>query len=314
VAQRGLASADPAAERRRNVVMSPLSGIDPGVAAGTGALAAAVSAMLETDAGLAGLPAKFGLVIDGGGVLPVSGAKGDILLQLHAGGVLVSLAGNALAVSLTRAAAVDATRRLIGAFLQLGPDGRMRDLAAMQVFAQAGLHPDTQRLHPNVPNPVGDHGFAFGCGLAFGQMTAATLHTLAEIAARHGDGSLRIGPWRSVLLPGIDAGIAGVIDGIIADPADPALRIAACAGMPACRQATVPTRADALWLARSGAVGGLTVHVSGCEKGCAHPAPADVTLVGESGRYRLVRNGRADAASCNPTMTLAEAAKQMASA
>jgi precorrin-3B synthase len=35
-----------------------------------------------------------------------------------------------------------------------------------------------------------------------------------------------------------------------------------------------------------------TVHVSGCAKGCAHPGPARTTLVGENGRYGIVRNGR----------------------
>jgi precorrin-3B synthase len=31
--------------------------------------------------------------------------------------------------------------------------------------------------------------------------------------------------------------------------------------------------------------------VSGCAKGCARTAPADLTLVGEGGRYGVVRDG-----------------------
>ena len=34
-----------------------------------------------------------------------------------------------------------------------------------------------------------------------------------------------------------------------------------------------------------------TIHVSGCAKGCARSMPADLTLVGEGGRYGVVRNG-----------------------
>ncbi len=45
---------------------------------------------------------------------------------------------------------------------------------------------------------------------------------------------------------------------------------------------------------------GLTLHVSGCAKGCAHAGPAALTLVGRDGRYDLVRNGRAGDA---PTLT-----------
>jgi precorrin-3B synthase len=33
--------------------------------------------------------------------------------------------------------------------------------------------------------------------------------------------------------------------------------------------------------------------VSGCAKGCARSAPADLTLVGEGGRYGVIRNGTA---------------------
>lgn len=311
VAARGLACIDPAAERRRNVVVSPLAGIDPGVADGTAAVAAEITAMLEADAALAALPAKFGVVVDGGGTLPVSAAAGDILLQVHAGQVVLSLAGDSLAVRVNVAMAAETTRRLIGAFLNLGA-GRMRDLAADVVFATAGLHPGTRRLPWETKAAVGAHRHAFGFGLAFGQLSAATLHALADHVARHGDGSLRVSPWRCVLLPGIDARAAGAVGGVITDPDDPALRIAACAGMPACPHATVPARADALWLARSGAAGGRSVHVSGCAKGCARPAAAAFTLVGDAGRYRLIRNGRADAAPHGRSLTLAEAAGQMA--
>ncbi|MEI6202322.1 MAG: precorrin-3B synthase, partial [Enhydrobacter sp.] len=46
---------------------------------------------------------------------------------------------------------------------------------------------------------------------------------------------------------------------------------------------------DARRLAASGFKG--TIHISGCAKGCARSAAADLTLVGESGRYGVVHNG-----------------------
>jgi len=36
-----------------------------------------------------------------------------------------------------------------------------------------------------------------------------------------------------------------------------------------------------------------SIHVSGCAKGCARSAPADLVLVGSEGRYGVVRNGTA---------------------
>jgi precorrin-3B synthase len=67
----------------------------------------------------------------------------------------------------------------------------------------------------------------------------------------------------------------------------------------------VPTRADAALLAAIGVAG--TLHVSGCAKGCAHPATADITLVGEAGRYALVRGGRAGDPPSHGGLTLAGA-------
>jgi precorrin-3B synthase len=56
----------------------------------------------------------------------------------------------------------------------------------------------------------------------------------------------------------------------------------------------MPTRDEAAGLAAelSGVSGsGIMIHVSGCEKGCAHPLAAPMTLVGRSGRYDLIRGG-----------------------
>jgi sulfite reductase beta subunit-like hemoprotein len=54
--------------------------------------------------------------------------------------------------------------------------------------------------------------------------------------------------------------------------------------------------ADATLLAQAATkllAGGLTMHVSGCVKSCAHRGPASLTLVGRDGRYDLIRNGSA---------------------
>jgi precorrin-3B synthase len=79
-------------------------------------------------------------------------------------------------------------------------------------------------------------------------------------------------------------------DGIVAGADDPLLRIAACTGAPACEAAHAETRALAVTLAPH-LLPEAQLHVSGCAKGCAHPARASVTLVATADGFDLVRNG-----------------------
>ncbi len=124
--------------------------------------------------------------------------------------------------------------------------------------------------------------------LPFGQTTAADLAHLATQTPE-----LRTTPWRAFLSPIPVPGF----------PIEPST-IAACAGAPACASGTTPTRADATRLQAMGVTG---IHVSGCPKGCAHPAPA-TTLVARNGRYDLVRHGRASDAPALTGLTLEQAA------
>ena len=71
-------------------------------------------------------------------------------------------------------------------------------------------------------------------------------------------------------------------------------------------------RADAGRLAAeiAGAAGsGITIHLSGCAKACAHPHAAPVTLVARNGRYDLVRDGVASAPPALRDLSLEQAAE-----
>ena len=89
----------------------------------------------------------------------------------------------------------------------------------------------------------------------------------------------------------------------ITDPSSPILRTDACVGAPACPQATVETRSLAHRLAPH-ITGRL--HVSGCAKGCARAAPADVTLTGRDGRYDLAFDARPGAPSSRAGLDAAQ--------
>jgi precorrin-3B synthase len=134
---------------------------------------------------------------------------------------------------------------------------------------------------------LGHLGGMTGIAVPFGRLEAAQLRELAARSAEAGASEMRLSPWRALY---IDAAV-DVPDalGLIVDEDDPLLGIDACPGAPACPSATVDTRAMARELAAAGFAG--TIHVSGCAKGCARSTAADLTLVGEGGRYGVVRNG-----------------------
>ena len=314
-----LVAADPAMERIRNVMASPLGPDDPGAAFDSHALALDIERMLAAEPAFAELPPKFGFVVDGGGAVPLADIAADIAIRPSSSGtdsdgeIIVDIAGGLAATACTRVEAVSTVRRLTLAFLELGrrstvPPRRMRDLiravGADTVFAHAGLLAESRRTNLTaptlpiglVPLPVADGG-AFGMGLPFGQIEAGTLAAVADFAERYGDGTLRTTPWRVLMIasvkrataPSLAAGVEGL--GLIGSPSDPRLRVIACPGKPACGNATVATRIDGVRLAaRIGSTAG-TIHLSGCAKGCAHAGAAAATLVGRDGRYDLVLDG-----------------------
>ena len=311
----GLADSDPEVERRRRVVRPPLG--DSGPAA---AVADAVEALLARDPRLAGLPQKFCVAVDGG-ALPLGEIGADIRVACDGPDCRVAASGAPDAVRCGADDAAAIVGALASAFLALarGPaQRRMRLLVAAigpaALFAQAGLLADTALTPAAAAPAIGwtPEAGAFGFGMPFGACDAKLLAELAGLAEQFGDGLLRPAPWRAFVLAGVAARDAAALRaraaalGLIVEPDDPRTRVIACAGRPACASASVAARADAR---RNSALGlpGI-VHVSGCSKGCAHPGAAAFTLVGDGGRYNLVRDGGAADAPSLSGLTIADAA------
>ena len=147
--------------------------------------------------------------------------------------------------------------------------------------------------------------------MPFGRCDADQLIRIAGWAEQFGDGEVRLSPWRAIVLPKVRGREIGTLiaqatgAGLITDPGDPRLAIFACPGRPDCADASVMTRRDAARLAgaaRTLLQTGAQIHVSGCAKGCAHPGPAALTLVGDNGAYRVIVGGtpRDTAVACLP--------------
>jgi precorrin-3B synthase len=145
--------------------------------------------------------------------------------------------------------------------------------------------------------------FVVGIGLPFGRATARQLKSLCETASALGVGSCHTGPERVLLFPVNSAAQADAFLqkatalGLIVDAFDLRLVMDVCPGAPACPNATTETRRDAQRLLdalREYPAAPHSLHVSGCEKGCARRASAELTLVARNGLYDVIRNAGPD--------------------
>lgn len=273
-----LIDADAADEARRNILVTPFAD------AATDALAAQLGAAL---AHMPPLPGKFGFVVDTGPAPVFAGIAGDIRLERATdGGLVLRCDGLALGAAVGEgdapAAAVALARWFVASGGVSGGRGRMAALVGRGVVPEGDLAP---RIAPAAPLPSPNPAIVPQgalVGFAFGQMQADTLETLASL------GSLRVTPWRMLLVEGLAEMPAS--SGLVTRGDDPIRRVEACSGAPACLQALAPVRDLAARLAPQ-VPQGRVLHVSGCAKGCAHPAPADVTLVATGAGFDLIRNG-----------------------
>jgi precorrin-3B synthase len=279
----GLVDAELQSETQRNILVTPFwrDGDD------------APSLATELEQALAkrslGLPEKFGFAIDCGESRVLAQAPADIRIERSGGSLILRADGMSRGRSMARDAIISGAIALAEWFTVSGgvQDGRGRMAAHVASGAKLPAHL-TGETHPApalaVPKP---RLFAEGAlvGTAFGQVWSQTLSWLASLGP-----GLRLTPWRMLLIEGLRKMPA--CEGLVMRADDPLLRVVACTGAPLCPQAFAETRELATALAPHVALD-VRLHVSGCAKGCAHPAIASITLVGTPDGFDLVREGNA---------------------
>lgn len=292
LAELNLLDPDATGEARRNVLVTPFWQAGDG----TSTLALALEEAL-TRTGTLALPGKFGFAVDTGSTPILRAASADIRIERAADGTLLLCAdGGETGKPITPDTAVAQAIALAHWWQQaadMNAPRRMRGLLAAGIALPDGFTVPIARDAALVPTP-GPTPAGVLLGVAFGQIQADSFAALADLA------DLRLTPWRMVLLEGVEA--MPHLPSFITDPADPMLRVAACPGAPACAQGLAPVRD----LARSLAPHlpeGLSLHVSGCAKGCAHPGPADVTLTARADGFALARNATAAMASTETALS-----------
>ena len=318
LAAAGLLDDDPAIEAVRNVIVDPLSGIDP-ARTDVRPLALELEQLLAERTELHALPAKFGFKLEGRSEQCSGPLAADIsLTALDEETGVIRLDGDATTVARVElSASVPALARLVTAFVAMNSATpslrRMRDAVkhagSAELFAQAGL--TAEAIDANSPSgeawtagPIGPNSapFAIAIGLPFGRISAHDLRLLCEAAAAAGCTDVRPSSRRAFVFGVAGADADALLNcakalGLIIGTADPRIGVDVCPGMPACRNATTQTRADAERLLAAIAQRGLhvpSIHISGCDKGCARRSAAAWTLVARNGAYAVIQDGTVD--------------------
>ena len=292
-------------ERVRNIVASPLAGIDTG--RGLGDIVTGVDRALCAQPSLAELPGRFLIAVDDG--------RGDVA-RLRAD-VTAVMAGDRVRVGELGAPRRDAAT-LIAAICQAfldertaqssnawrvaelddGPSRVLRRAARGLAGAVSWTTDDVPRLPDPPAEPVGvirqhDGAAALAVLAPLGRLGAGQLRLLAELAGRRG---VRITPWRSVVIPDLaDAvHVVAAIDsadraGLGTSAASPWYRVSACAGQPGCAKALSDVQKDARQSMRRWP--GRQVHWSGCERRCGRPVDTEVDLIATGAGYDVSVSG-----------------------
>ncbi|WP_086777635.1 cobalamin biosynthesis protein CobG [Streptomyces griseus] len=311
-------------ERARNIVASPLAGVDGSPALGpwlTG-----LDGLVCGSAAAASLSGRFLFALDDGrGDVDALGA--DVTLIAEGPDALLRIGAEDTVFRVPAADAPRAALLAAEAFLRAAADSgawRVKDLPddvraelvhAIGSTAGEPVHRPRPRT-AKAPAPglvTGPHGNAAAAtatttttvtalcvDVPLGQLTPTQWRLLTGTARRYGN-ELRLTPWRGIVVPGpFDEGGAAealrtlAAAGLITAPESPWTGVGACIGHPGCAKSLSDVRAEAG--AAVGPVGRLPVYWSGCERRCGHPHGEwiDVVVTPEGHRISHVRGDRRD--------------------
>ncbi|GMB83106.1 precorrin-3B synthase [Shinella zoogloeoides] len=290
------------------IEIPPLSGIDSSEAADAAPVAEALRKAIA--AASLTLAPKLAIVIDGGGVLSLAGMAADIRLDAVEVGWRLSVGGDRRTARPVAILAEDrviaGTMTAIAALAAIGPAARGRDLDVGALAAELGAASELTLSDAPASHPLGIHRVGgenvLGVAPAYGQMQADRLVALVKGLVACGAREFRLAPHRTLLVRGLsgeslaDAEACAGREGVWCTDTAPGRSISICAGAAGCASAGFDTHAAADVLVADGRDlldGSVDVHISGCPKGCAHPASAAVTLCGTVAGVGLVLDGRA---------------------
>ncbi len=279
-------------ERVRNVVASPLSGLDGRGLAEVRPWLREVDALLCASPTAAGLSGRFLFALDDGrGDVAALGADVTVLAAPD-GTAWVRVGASPDAVSVP---AGDAARVAVGvaeAFVEVsgGRVWRVSELPGRGEELILRLGEVARPAWPRSGAPelgvvrAPDGTASLSVLAPMGRLTATQWDALTDTAS----GELRLTPWRGVVLPSVPVGRLTGLDavGLVTGPGSPWSGVGACIGRPGCAKAHADVRTDAAACLATG--GGLPVHWSGCERRCGRPSGDHVDVLAvPGGGYRI---------------------------
>ncbi len=310
----GLTGSIPGTDHLRNIMVSPLAGFDKQAQIDTRLLVPHLDRLLSTWPDLIHLSPKFSIGLDGGERLSVRSQPNDLRFICHNGTFHLPLADQTFCLRPQHTLAV--VQALIEAYLShvdrsLPKPPRFAKLltqVGIESFAQA-IAPWTTAVEPpdeppeerSQTMPVGlfpGEGKLQSIALALplGQISVEQLRGLAALVTRSGAGVLHLTPWRNLVLPGmgdlesVDRELQALE--LSRDSENPWRFLIACSGSTGCAAGLADVQADARHLAQRPNLTQTTIHLSGCDKFCAHRGVSDWTLVAVAPDTYEVRRGR----------------------
>ena len=264
----------------------PLAGDDPSEISDPRPLAAAIRDISQPFARYLG--PKVTVIVDGAGQIGLAGLKADVRIVAMASDRWALSVADGGAVELHASEVLNRVSAVLQQLADLGSAARATDLGPAQ------RQPRVRAASSPIGTFTLSGGSARGIALPFGSATAVAIMSLAQTAAQLAIAELRLAPHHGLLAVGASPAFVEQAAqlGFVTTGSDPRTRISACIGSDGCASGHVPARAIAAQLAPH-LPANTHLHVSGCAKGCAHPRPADITLVGRADGYGLVIGGKA---------------------
>jgi ferredoxin-nitrite reductase len=301
----------------RNIMASPTAGIDPEQLIDTRFIVKQLAQRIGSNFKFAELSPKFSIGIDGGEKVSIWQQPNDILLQavkkqedrervwFH-----LYLAGIDARVACLPEDCIAVVEAIAEVYLDLVDANITRKPRLKQVLQQIGLDNYLDRIKKYFPNlsdsnytrPTTDtcdrlgihhqlqpHLYYMGIALPLGRLTTDRLRQICDIAKKYGNGSVRLTPWRSILLPDIQdtSSVEQQLEELGLSSATNTIweGSIACSGTSGCAASVTDTQSDAFALAEYISNNltldkPLTIHLTGCPKSCAHHGSSDLTLVG----------------------------------
>ncbi|MFG2432762.1 cobalamin biosynthesis protein CobG [Streptomyces sp. NPDC048590] len=316
-------------ERVRNVVASPLSGLDGRGTMDVGPWLDEVDRLLCGSERATALSGRFLVALDDGrGDVETLGA--DLTLIGHHAEALLRVGDGEAVIRLPASEGPRATLTAVEAFLDAAEaftsaneavarrsgegsrpagsgawrvkdlPGRMADALHAEVvrrLREEGLpvapatRPRPSEASAPAAGPVAgtDGTISLSVGVPLGRLSPDQWALLADA------GGLRLTPWRGAVVTGLATGRAKALlgelaeAGLITGPDSPWSGVGACVGRPGCAKSLADVRAQAG--AAAGRAGRLPVYWSGCERRCGHPRGEwiDVVALPEGHRISHVR-------------------------